>query len=80
MFVSHFQRSMETAAIQGLRVRFAHGPGYLIPRRWRSNLSFCAEPWEDFSFQPFVFRPEVTIHNCRWWVLTFLGSTVVGCN
>src|SRR5687768_1264622 len=39
MFVSHFQRSMETAAIQGLRARFAHtAPGYLIPRRWRSNL------------------------------------------
>src|SRR5687768_17668105 len=45
MFVSHFQRSMETAAIQGLRARFAHtAPGYLIPRGGAPNLSFCAKP------------------------------------
>ena len=41
MFVSHFQRSMETAAIQGLLARFAHtAPGYLIPRRLRSKPEF----------------------------------------
>ena len=44
MFVSHFQRSMETAAIQGLRARFAHtAPGYLIPRRWRSKPEFLCK-------------------------------------
>jgi len=44
MFVSHFQRSMETAAIQGLRARFSHtAPGYLIPRRWRSKAEFLCK-------------------------------------
>ena len=30
-------------------------PGYLIPRRWRSNLSFCAEAVGGFFIPAFRF-------------------------
>src|SRR5688500_15671576 len=73
MFVSHFQRSMETAAIQGLRARFAHtAPGYLIPRRWRSNL-FRAGGAPNLSF---LCKAD---HRCTWKFFRFGLSAAAAC-
>ena len=81
MFVSHFQRSMEPAAIQGLRVRFAHtAPGYPVSAPaalQRPTFVQCLQlPLEGFeqTLVRSMYVPIEPIHPLPWVGFEFVQS------